>query len=371
MIETAAVMIDERLIASLKFEGGRYKNAIIQTLLTSPNIKIDLLLWNENDDPIGLSGQLAMSELEEVAGFLNQPFDAVLDDTRQALSTANGHSNFSYECDVERRRFTYRKSDVYKIDVEEMELNAGLCFTMLRNAVQLIATMQEQRQEIEKKLARVEEAYDELKRANECESALNSLDLTGAFLQILNASRSGSHRPVVRDATPTNNETNFDFRPLSPVATTTTTASTSTSTSNGLSALRKRNKVGTANETRKTARLSSETTEPTPSTSGIGQQTRVLDEASPKTDEKVPSPVRNEHVVEKRVKEHVENKIKLDEPTEVVSRLDVTVARVDDSVGVDDDVDALLAEAQKMFAKEERNTDSIYERDTEVMMENM
>lgn len=157
-------MTQESYMNSLKLECG---SAIIQTQWTESVIRISLLLPKPNAIPLGFSGELLMSQMEDMAKCLDRSWVDFLDETKRALRTENGLADFQYECNETKLTFTWRKIGDSHRKVIKLTPRDGLCYELLRNSMLVVSVLNEHKQNMEIELVSLQKRYDTIKKAYE------------------------------------------------------------------------------------------------------------------------------------------------------------------------------------------------------------
>lgn len=156
-------------INTLKLHKSSCDIAIIQSEWEATRIKINLVLainGSSSSAPMGFTGEIRIELLEEIAMRFDIPFETFINDTKLALITQNGLPDFQYECDT--KKFTVWRTVAggglrrcYGTTI--LEANDSLCFELLRNSLNMIATLRASEQNIGCELKKYKEAHSQLK----------------------------------------------------------------------------------------------------------------------------------------------------------------------------------------------------------------
>lgn len=158
-------MVHEKFINKINLDDLPCESVIIQTEWCSSHVEISLLLSTKETSgtacqPQGFVGEITIEDLRKPADDLGIPFHVFLGETKRALTTENGIPGFAYKCDM--KTFKWKKGPIIYGAVK-LTPNKKLCLELLLNSTKVIADLHEQNRKLRVDLESSQENYLQIK----------------------------------------------------------------------------------------------------------------------------------------------------------------------------------------------------------------
>lgn len=141
-------------------------NIIVQTAWGTSNVRFKLLLPQNSESgstTLGFTGKISVKDLKNTAADIEKSYEEFLKETKGALCTDNGLSDFLYECD--RKTFSWRKTNEsgFKLLYGRISLvpSNNLCFDMLLNTLDTVTDMKAKLTAASSDLRKLEEVHSQ------------------------------------------------------------------------------------------------------------------------------------------------------------------------------------------------------------------
>lgn len=162
-------------INTLKLHRSPSDTAIIQSQWETTKIKINIILAPSESNStktqisssssMGFTGEIPIDSLQKAAKHLEVPFRDFVSDTKRAISTHNGLPDFQYECDGTKLTIwrVVEGAPRRNYGTAILKPNNALCFDLLRNTLTVIAEVKENEQRAGCELKILQETHSKLK----------------------------------------------------------------------------------------------------------------------------------------------------------------------------------------------------------------